>query len=230
MRGARANALPGIVLQIVALALVLAYYHHPPSRALLEQLADFRRSTGFGFSIASTGLFGGLLPFLYIKLNPRTAGRYCWSQGAAFIIFWAYKGFEIDLFYRLLAHSVGAEASPITVTAKVLLDQFVYCPVYAIPGTVLLYEWTEVRFAMARVAADIRTGGWYYRRVLPALLSNIGVWVPATAIIYTLPTPLQLPLQNVVLFFFTLLLAHLTARRAQEDCPREKNRPGLRLS
>jgi hypothetical protein len=41
------------------------------------------------------------------------------------------------------------------------------------------------------------------------LLSSLGVWLPAVAIIYTLPTPLQLPLQNVVLCFFTLLLAHL---------------------
>ena len=31
--------------------------------------------------------------------------------------------------------------------------------------------------------------------------------------IYALPTPLQLPLQNLVLMFFTLLLAHLNARR-----------------
>jgi hypothetical protein len=32
--------------------------------------------------------------------------------------------------------------------------------------------------------------------------------VPAVAIIYLLPTPLQLPLQNIVLCFYTLVVAH----------------------
>jgi hypothetical protein len=36
--------------------------------------------------------------------------------------------------------------------------------------------------------------------------------MPAVLLIYTMPTPLQLPLQNLVLCFYTLLVAHLTAR------------------
>jgi hypothetical protein len=41
------------------------------------------------------------------------------------------------------------------------------------------------------------------------LISNLGVWVPTVCIIYALPSALQLPLFNLVLCFFTLLLAHL---------------------
>jgi hypothetical protein len=52
-------------------------------------------------------------------------------------------------------------------------------------------------------------GQWYRRKVLPVLISNLGVWVPTVCIIYALPTALQLPLQNLVLCFFTLLLAHV---------------------
>jgi hypothetical protein len=46
------------------------------------------------------------------------------------------------------------------------------------------------------------------------MIANIAVWIPAVAIIYALPTALQLPLQNLVLLFFTLLLAHLNCRRS----------------
>ena len=35
---------------------------------------------------------------------------------------------------------------------------------------------------------------------------------PAVAIIYALPAPLKLPLQNLVLMFCALLLAHLNVR------------------
>jgi hypothetical protein len=46
------------------------------------------------------------------------------------------------------------------------------------------------------------------------MIANFAVWVPAVAIIYALPTALQLPLQNLVLLFFTLLLAHLNRRQS----------------
>lgn len=213
LRGARANALPGFALQATALALVLAYYHHAPTQTTLEQLSAFRRESGFLYGIVSTALFGGVLPFLYLKFVPATRARYTWRQGVALLLFWSGKGLEIDLLYRLLAHGLGAGVDPATIAAKIALDQFVYCPLFAVPVTVLFYEWIETRFATAQVAADVRAGRWYYRRVLPVLLSSLGVWGPTTAIIYALPTPLQLPLQNVVLCFFTLLLAHLTARR-----------------
>ena len=39
LRGARINLLPGLALQAGALALVLAYYWHPPTREVLGRLA-----------------------------------------------------------------------------------------------------------------------------------------------------------------------------------------------
>jgi hypothetical protein len=77
-----------------------------------------------------------------------------------------------------------------------------------VPLTTLVYAGVESHFAGAALAADVRVPGWYRRRVLPLLIGNIGVWVPAVAIIYLLPTPLQLPLQNIVLCFYTLVVAH----------------------
>ena len=47
------------------------------------------------------------------------------------------------------------------------------------------------------------------RELVPVLIANFGVWMPTVSIIYTLPTVLQLPLENLVLCFFTLMLAHM---------------------
>jgi len=57
LRGARANLVPGLVLQATALAVVLTYYHHAPTRAAFERLTAFRAHTGFAFGIVSTGFF-----------------------------------------------------------------------------------------------------------------------------------------------------------------------------
>ncbi len=210
LHSARVNLAPGLVLQAGALALVVAYYHHAPTQAVLARLTAWRAHATVVFPILSTGLFGGLLPFLYLRSRAETRHRYTWPQGLAITAFWAYKGFEIDLLYRLLARFVGLGHDVATIAAKTTLDQLIYCPIFAVPVTVLAYDWVEARFDRHAIAADLRAGGWYRRRVLPMLISNLGVWVPAVCIIYSFPTPLQLPLQNVVLCFFTLMLAHLS--------------------
>ena len=117
---------------------------------------------------------------------------------------------EIDLWYRLQAHVVGSGHEVSTIVLKVFLDQFVYCPILAVPATAVVYQLVASHFDGHGLLADMRAPGWYRRRVLPVLISNLGVWVPAVAVIYALPTPLQLPLQNIVLCFFTLVVAHQT--------------------
>lgn len=221
-QGVRAHFWPGVAVQIACLVLVLAYYRCPPAREALAAIMRVKLAMGFSFGVLSTGLFGGFLPFCYLRCGGRA--RYRWAQGWALTAFWAYKGFEVDLFYRVLARTIGTGHGFATIAPKVVIDQFLYCPAFAVPVTVAVYQWTEANFDCAAFGADWRKPHWYRRRALPVLLSNLGVWIPAVAIIYALPTPLQLPLQNLVLCFFTLLVAHQT--RAQEvdppvglDCP-----------
>jgi hypothetical protein len=219
LRGMRATLVPGLVLQAAALALVLAYYHHPPTRSLLARLAEFREETGVVFGVVSTGLVGGLIPLLYLRSRRATRARYTWTQGAGLIAYWSYKGAEIELFYRFLAHFVGEGVGVATIATKMTIDQLVYCPLFAVPVTVLVYGLIDSRFDPAPVSADWKKTHWYRRRVLPVLIPNLAVWIPTVCIIYALPTPLQLPLQNVVLCFFTLLLAHVTQESGSRVAP-----------
>jgi hypothetical protein len=210
LRSARANAVPGFVLQCFALTMVLGYYFHAPTREALVRLTQLRADMGMSFAIISTGLFGGLIPLLYLKAVPKTRAHYSWSRGAGLTAFWSYKGFEVALWYTFLAWWLGEGSAVRTIAAKSLLDQFVYCPLWAIPITALIYHYCENHFNVRKTVADLRAPRWYARRVLPMLFANLGVWLPLVCIIYALPTPLQLPLQNIVLCFFTLMLAHFS--------------------
>ena len=213
LRGARANVLPGLALQAGALALVLAYYWHPPTREVLGRIEAWRIAAGFASSFLTTAFFGGLLPLFFLWAEKATRHRYDARQAAALILFWGYKGLEVDLWYRLMALTFGEGLDWQTITLKSLSDQLIYCPFFAIPVTVIAYEAIESRFDLGAVVADLRAGGWYWRRGLGVLVSSTVIWTPAVFIIYALPTALQLPLQNLVLCFYTLLVAHLTARR-----------------
>lgn len=210
LRAARANFVPGLILQALALILVLAYYWHAPSRAAFAHFTELRERTGFLFSIVVTALCGGVLPFLYLRLHPTTRRGYTWVSGVFFTLFWAYKGIEIDCWYRFLAWLLGNDASVRTVVLKVLLDQFLYCPIWAVVITVIGYGWHHAGFRFSPLRADFRAGRWYQRQVLPGAIANFGLWVPLTFLIYALPLPLQLPLFDLVLVFYTLLIAHIT--------------------
>jgi hypothetical protein len=211
LRGARANLLPGAFLQLAALALVAGYYRMPSVHDALSRLVVFRQRTGLPFGILSTALFGAVLPLLYLRFERRKlrgAPDYTWGKGLFLTAFWAYKGIEVDIWYRLQAHWVGPGHDPATIAVKVFLDQFVYSPLFAVPVTVALYEGVQGWPDWKGTLADLRAPGWFRRRSLPVLIANAGVWIPAVVVIYALPTPLQLPLQNIVLCFYTLILVH----------------------
>jgi len=212
LRAGKANLGYGLALQAVALCLVLGYYYVPSMRETLQALSDFRQRVGLPSSMVSTAICGGLIPYLMLRLFAPPAMRQTWRMGLLASAFWAYKGIEVDIWYRVLEAIFGPDADVATVAYKTLADQLFYCPTIAIPLTVLVYSLGQADFSIRRVVNDLKSPGWYSRRVLTPLISNAGVWFPACAIIYSLPTPLQLPLQNLVLVFFTLILAHLTAK------------------
>jgi hypothetical protein len=214
LRGARENLAPGLALQIGALGLVLAYYNHSPTREMVGRLAEWRTEVGMVYSVVSTAVFGGLLPLLYLWASPASRGRYTAVQGAALVAFWGYKGIEIELWFRFMAFCFGDGVDARTILFKALVDQLVWSPAFAVIVTALAYEWIGSGFDVRAVWRDVRAGAWYRRRVMAVLISSLGVWAPTCAIIFAMPTPLQLPLQNLVLCFYTLLVAQLTRRVA----------------
>src|SRR5438874_2696380 len=66
----RANAAPAFVLQSVMLAILLAYYFHPPSAALLNALAEFKQRHGrtFVFNAPVWAVDGFLVNLIYRAL------------------------------------------------------------------------------------------------------------------------------------------------------------------
>lgn len=216
---ARAHWRPALALQSFALTLVLAYYYHAPTRQALAALVEFRAVAGLWFGLATTAFCGGVVPFFYLRAvhRPGERARPSWRQGLFLTAFWAYKGIEIELWYRLLASAIGTGTGPGTALLKMFCDQFVYCPLFAVPLTVLGYQMAEYNLNWRALRDDLRQPGWYGRRVLATQVSNLGVWVPAALLIFALPTALQLPLQNLVMTFFTLMLAHLNRHHHDAD-------------
>jgi hypothetical protein len=209
LNAARANIAPGLVLQAIALTLLVAYYLIPTAHLAFDRVAAVKSQLGVLFSVVSTSICGGLIPYLYLRINPVTRPLTPPSHLLFYTVFWAYKGFEVDTLYRIQSLVFGSGHSFNTLFAKVICDQFLYNPFWSAPIAVFFFHWKETGFSLK----VLRETHWpdFFRKALPsALISTWGVWIPTVALIYCLPTALQVPLFNVVLCFWVLFLTSLT--------------------
>jgi hypothetical protein len=214
-RAVRANLAPGLVLQAFALAIVLLYFETESVRQVLDGVGRFKVRWGYAFSALSTAFFGGLVPYLVLLGTGRVPRQRRVKEAFFYIFFWLYKGIEIDALYRLQAHFFGAEASWSVVVTKMTIDQLVYNPLWGAPSQTACFVWKDAGFSLAGARARLAQSS-LADRSLVVLFSTWVVWLPAVAIIYSLPGPLQLPLFNLVLCFWCLLLSFVS-REATTD-------------
>src|SRR5207244_4012837 len=121
---AKANAAPAFVLQSMMLAILLAYYFHPPSAAFLNALAGFKERHGLAFVLIASAIVGAILPELFVIVFFQR-GRIQLQNARNSIFnapFWAFDGFLVNLMYRGLAEWLGNRTSVPIVAAKICLD------------------------------------------------------------------------------------------------------------
>ena len=208
LQAARANFVPGLIVQLVMISVVLAYYHYEPVRGWLAQLAEIKQHWGYGFSFLSGAIAGGVLPeLLTVVLFQQGRVRRENADNLLFgILFWGSQGMVVDGLYRFQAVMFGAHADFFTVLKKVVVDQFVYNPLYSAPLGLAAYEWKNQGYRLAGMGR-VLTGRFYKERTLPALVATWGVWIPLVSMIYSLPSLLQIPLFSLALTFWAILFA-----------------------
>ena len=220
---AKANAVPGFILQGVMLAILIAYYGSSVFANGLDRLAHYKQQHDLAFVVIAGILAGAILPELFVILffqkgKPRRQNL----RNLAFTVpTWAVDAILVDLMYRANAIWFGDVVTPMVVGAKICVDQLGYNPFLAAPGEVLVYEWKNDGFSWASVRRAL-TWSHYWDKIVPTLLATWVVWAPLMAIIYSLPYPLQFPLFSVALTFWVLLLTYMTNRfagKVEADAP-----------
>ena len=220
---ARANAVPGFILQAAMLAVLVCYYVSPPFAHALDRLAHYKQEHGLMFVVVAAALAGAIVPELFvIVFFQRGRFRRENLRNLTFTIpTWAIDGILVDLMYRWNALWFGDVTTIGVVSAKILVDQLGYNPFIAAPLEVLVYEWKNDGFSWGSVRRAL-TWDHYRDKIVPTLLATWAVWAPLMAIIYSLPFALQFPLFSIALTFWVLLLTYMTNRFAgkiQADAP-----------
>jgi len=205
---AKTNLGPAIVLQLLAVAILVGYYNSPTFKARLEILGQLKTEWGLNFSFISTALTGGLLPFVFLRMQKSTQARAPYRHLPFFLLLWGLKGIEVDFLYRFQAFLFGTGTHWTVLVPKILFDQLIYLTVWGMPTIVLAFAWKESGFRISEVV-KLFNRRFFVDKVFPLIIPNWFVWIPAVAIIYSLPLPLQLPIQNLVLCMWVLILTLL---------------------
>lgn len=203
--GAKSNLLPGAVLWVAGLALVICYYQVTAVAEVLNRLGEFKLAHSPWFGIISTALFGSLIPWLVQAVFLKGNDKQSFRQVPWLLLFWGFHGWQVDWLYRIQAGLFGNGIDFMTILKKTLVDEFVWVPFLAVWQLVLGYlliekngSWAEFRTALNRKP--------FLDRVIPLMIANWVVWIPAVSLIYLFPLSLQLPLMNIILALWCLIL------------------------
>ncbi len=206
------NLMPGLVLQVFALTLVLVYFFVPVSQPIYAWFGVLKHTYGYGYAFFATALFGGLIPFLYLYATDRLdKNRSYFGLLVFYLIFWGMKGIEVDFFYQLQGEWFGYENNFRTIALKASVDQFLYSALWAAPSITIVYLWVESGYDF-RKWMNAMDRKFFCVKIPTIILSNWMVWIPSVSIVYSMPQDLQIPLFNLVLCFWVLLLAVLNKK------------------
>lgn len=205
----RSNLRPALVLQAFALAIVCGYFWSVPVRDALDAVGGLKVRYGYAYSAVATCLFGGLVPYAVLSFAGRIAAERRLAELAFYSLLWSWKGMEVDALYRAQVGLFGEGSSALTIALKSCVDQFGYVPLWAAPSQVLLFTWKDAGFSLEATRAAFRRQS-FGQRVLVVTFSTWVVWLPAVAIVYSLPSALQVPLFNLVLCFWCLLMSFIS--------------------
>lgn len=210
-RAFAANLVPALFLWCFALAVLVGYSIHPPTRAALDALALLKKQLGLGFSMPAQALASGLLPFLFQKLQSGAHRKTALAHVPYLMCYWACQGALVDLFYAFQAQVFGDNARLSTILLKIVVDMGIFAPLVSMPLAVCAFAFKDAGFSLSKTR-QLLGANWYRHRVVPVYIAALLVWTPAVAVLYALPLGVQFPFQATVACFWALILVIMTDR------------------
>jgi hypothetical protein len=221
VRAARANLVPGLVLQVAAATFVVAYYVSPGFHGLLQHLVDAQNRFGIFFTMLLRVVFNGILPALFCALVPGLRVRRPWASLLFGMAWWGFMGANVHLFYALQARLWGSQAGVATVLLKSATDMLIFSPFYASPIISIAHLWQDQNYSW-RATRLLLGPGWYRRIVMPNQVPGWTFWIPGVLILYSLPTALQMPMSALLGCFWALMCLQIALRSPAAGWNKEK--------
>lgn len=204
---AKANLLPGLLLQCLMLVFFSLYIAHEGTKQFLSEVAITKQEAGYAFSFFSYVIAGALLPELLrigFFQSGKATKRNLWLFLTAAPL-WGAIGILVDLLYRLQSVWFGTGNGWMTILSKLLVDQLLFSPFISAP---LIVGWFFLRDNRFRLSAwkQILCANFVFEKVFPVVVAGWCVWVPGVVLVYFMPPLLQIPVAVFIQVFWVLIL------------------------
>lgn len=213
-QGARANFLPGLLLQCLMVVFLALYVMHEGTRQFLSQVANIKQEAGYAFAFVSYIFSAALLPeILRIGFfqDCRPMRRNLWNFLTAAPA-WGLMGMLVDAFYRAQVVWFGPGHDFQTILCKMIVDQFLFSPLVSNPLMVGYFAWRDAGFRR-KAAGEIFRRGFFLDRVFPVQVAGWCIWIPGVTVVYFMPSELQLPVASLIQAFWVLVFLFINRPR-----------------
>ena len=211
---AKANVVPTVVLWTFAFCLVLVYYFIPNVSACFERVRGWQEAFGWKAVVVSRILFNGLIPGVFLlavrEIRPRRPYATIFAQA----VFGCVFGLFCDAFFRFQSAWFGSGTELPTLVLKTLVDQFVWTVLIIAPVNAVFFFWVARDFSFQRVRLEWPKPGFVPELVLPNLIPNWFVGIPAIFATYAFPLDLQIHINGLVSAFWMLMCLQIGRRSA----------------
>lgn len=211
---ARANFLPGLLLQVLLLVFLGLYLAHEGTREVLFRVANLKAESGYFFAFVSYVLSAALLPEL-LRIGIFQKGRVTRQNLSHFLTsapVWGVMGILIDAFYRLQATWFGNNSDLGTVLVKMVVDQFIFSPFVANVLVVGYFAWRDSGFRRSALGT-IFNRDFFPERIFPVQVAGWCIWIPGVSLVYFMPSELQIPVASLIQAFWVLVFTMLNRTR-----------------
>jgi len=212
---AKANVVPACVLWSVAAGLVVAYYLIPGVSECLAPIRRWQTSFGWRAVVVSRIFFNGIVPGVFLlgvrAIRPHNPFVTVFAQ----TVFGCVFGLVCDAFFRLQGEWFGNGTALSTLVIKTLVDQFVWTVLVISPVNAVFFFWAARDFSFQRTRREWPKQGFVKGLVLPNLIPNWFVGIPAIFATYAFPLDLQIHVNGFVSAFWMLMCLQIGARSAQ---------------
>ena len=203
LASARANAVPMVVLWVLAALLVAAYYSFPGVAAALEPLAEWQRQRDLIAVSVNRLVFCGFLPGVFLVIWREDGWSRVLRTILAQTVFAVVCGVISERMYSWNAQLFGEGVDLATVTTKTIVCQFVWTPLLFVPLGSVVYFWIGRDLSLARLRKEW-PDNFLCACYLPNLLTNWAIWIPVAMVIHMFPTALQIQLSGFASAFLSL--------------------------
>ena len=221
LASAQANVVPMAVLWGFAAALVVGYYRIPAVSSVLSVVAEWQVRGGHFAAFLNRVVFSGVIPWLFMLSFRSLRPRRPVAVMIAVSVFCGTFGIVCEWMYLAHAAIFGTGIDAATLLKKTLSAQFIWTPLVFCPASTVFFFWVGCDFSFGRFSQEWPKD-FLKRAMLPNLITNWMVWIPAIFVIHAFPTPLQIQLSGLVGSLWALMLLALgrsVSRDASDASP-----------